>query len=480
MSYSIKNKEDQSKEIKLTIDNKSIRKALRARFNKYVPTAKVSGFRVGKAPSFAVWDTVNIYDLYQKAVYAAIDKKIAEVIKTESLVLADRPEISDMKDVNQEDEKLFSKSDISFLDANFADIEITIDIKTELSGIENNKKENKKITLKTIKKIKTATVKAEQKDIDKMVNRFLDSRVEWVLVERKTQLDDQVELKIRFKKSDDAMSEWSSGHKFHLHSERKDEISKAVKSKKAGDKGEFEIEKDGSKTIYEFELVSVFEKKLPKLDDDFVVALTEGAISTVADFKEDVKLRLLDESRQVIETDALRQLEKMITDFYTDLVPDPTYVEQNVKSFLSETTAKAAKSGMNLEEFIKAQTGGSKEDFVKKTKEQAELNYRFRFGVIVLSEELGIEADEKELKKAIRLVTSKGNIEHSPQVIRAYVEENILFEKALIALAQRYIEVVSEDAQKEEKSAKEKPSATESPKKAKKAEKGVYIKPPLK
>lgn len=292
----------------------------------------IPGFRKGKAPASAV-ESRYADHIHSETMKSVLPMAYGHALEKENIRPIGEPVFRDIN-VGENDPLTFK-----------VDVETAPVIELEeYKGLAGKKKK----------------VKVEKEDIEKVLENLRERQVDFVSVEREAGKEDVVILDYvpigeggepeEDKRMKDYPVQLGAGQLFP-------EFEEAVAGKKAGDEGSARIEYPedfkperlaGLKVEYAFTVKEVKERKLPELDDDFASSLDEK-FKTIADLRDDISRRLLDEK----EREATRKLEEEVIDRIIDKNPfdiPRSMIERFKKELEAEDQRRRAMAGVGPEE----------------------------------------------------------------------------------------------------------------------------------
>ena len=294
----------------------------------------VDGFRKGKAPYDVIVKQVGEHEVWQEALEPAVKKILPKVLVHKKILSIGAPHI--------EVEKLAPGNPVVY--------KATVSVlpNTTLADISS---------VRVTKKI----VNVEDRQVEQEIDKIRKMRAQEVLVERAAQNTDKVI--IHFKQFlDKVLIENGDQKDFPLVlGEQKfiPDFEKNIIGMKSGDKKKFTVnfpkeyhQKNlaGKPVDFEVEMVSVFELKLPELNDEFAKGL--GGFQGIVQLRDQLKNSMKEEAfRKEEERIEDEIMDKIITASKFGEIPD-LLVNSETKKMLSELEQNIAAQGMKFEDYL--------------------------------------------------------------------------------------------------------------------------------
>ncbi|HFD32994.1 MAG TPA: trigger factor, partial [Gammaproteobacteria bacterium] len=217
---------------------------------------RIKGFRPGKIPKNILKQRYGSH-ARQEVLGEIINSSIESAIKDNNLTIAERPEITEAKDLDDGGYSFVAKLELmpEVPEIDYANIEI-----------------------------KTTTSEVTDKDVDKMIKKLQKQKQEWKDSKAKIAKGDLVTIEYAAKVGKSQVHPESGTEKMGIllgESGVPDELIEAITGKKKGDKDSLKVdfpdvfnvkEMAGKKLNIEFEIVDHKKGKLPKIDEEFVKA----------------------------------------------------------------------------------------------------------------------------------------------------------------------------------------------------------------
>jgi trigger factor len=412
MNYKITDKSESSKEIEITVPLEDMQNYLeQAAVNLKL---EIKGFRPGKAPLKIVQDAVGEEKLWHEAVHLAINETYFKAINETNMEAISSPQIEiDEIKINQ---PLTYKASVAII--------------PELSL-----PDYKKIAKETFSDKKD--VEIETKEIDEAINMIQKSRAKAVRVLRESKNGDEVIVDFQGK-IDNTLQEGLKGDKASIVLGEKrfiKEFEEEIVGLKEGDKKDFTIKipftKGDHKNVeFNVEIVSVNERELPQIDDDFAKSL--GDFSGIEDLKEKIKDNLKVEKEfkknQSLRVKAIEMIGKESKTEIPELL-----IEREIDNMIQDLKLQLSQAGLSLKDYL-GQEKKEEKDLREEWKPEAQKRIKTSLVLREIAKKEKIMIDEKELKKEVDNYLSQISDENTKKKIEIdqleiYLRERITNEK---------------------------------------------------
>jgi trigger factor len=154
----------------------------------------------------------------------------------------------------------------------------------------------------------------------------------------------------------------------------------------------------GKDAVFHVKVLSISEKELPELNDEFASDVSE--FETLDAYKEDLKKKLLEQKEK--EATAAKEdavLAKAVENASME-IPDPM-IESQAEDMVNEFGERLQMQGMQLEQYLKY-TGMSMKQIVDQYKEQAKKRIQGRLVLEAIVKAENIEATEEDVEEGLK------------------------------------------------------------------------------
>lgn len=412
-------------QINFDLEHKEVEPYLKKAAARLSEKTKIEGFRPGKAPFDIVKQKLGDMAIYEEALDEIIKKTLFNYIEKENIDVIGQP--------NVDIEKVAPGNPLVYKAI------LTLLPKVKLCDYKKDVKLERK------------EIKVEEERIEKVVKDFQRMYAKEKLVEREAKAGDRVEVDIDMFIDKVPITEGQAkkqslllGDNFFV---------------KGFDEQIFGMKKDGSREFklkfpkehyrkdladkeveFKVKLLSVFERELPKIDDEFAKQL--GAKS-LKEFKSQIKADLLREAEAKQEKSLeIEMLKKLVEKSKFDPIPD-LLVDSEVDKMIEELKVGIMRQGIAFEDYlisINKKAEDLKLDFAGQAMDRVKSALLTR----EISKHESVKVEEKELKAEIeKYLQVYGNSEQERKTIESpqYKDYlmNVLVNRKVIELLKEII-----------------------------------------
>ena len=417
MKFSFGNKNDVEQSITISIPADDIQKQVKTKLNSAQRSAKIKGFRKGKAPIDVV---KKMYEpeIRQDVINDAVIKKFYELVEEKNFKPVGRP--------NLVPERIEMEKDIIF--------KATFEVYPEIS-------------LGNLSRLSytKAVSSVEEEDINKTIENIRKRMCAWEPKEGNSSSGDQIKIDF-VGKIDEEEFEGGSAKDFVVEIGSKSMIEGfedgLIGLKKSDNKdlnltfpedyGKAELA--SKKVVFNVEVKEVLKPKLPALNEEFFKSTGLEAKNT-NEFKKEIKNKLEEDLKNLIENKSKSSILDSLREAHAFEVPS-AMIESEVNNMRQNA---ARRVGMDPKDM--------NEDLFPKETFQEEAKKRVSVGVILnkIIEEKGIKADGERVRK---MVEDRASMYKEPQQVVNwfYSNEEQLRSIESISLEEQVIEILLSEA----------------------------------
>ena len=417
MKFSFGNKNDIEQSITISIPADDIQKLVKTKLNSARRSAKIKGFRKGKAPIDIV---KKMYEpeIRQEVINDAVIKKFYELVEEKNFKLVGRP--------NLIPERMEIEKDVIF--------KATFEVYPEIS-------------LGNLSRLSytRAVSSVEEEDVNKTIENIRKRMCAWEPKEGNSSSGDQIKIDF-VGKIDEEEFEGGSAKSFVVEIGSKSMIEGfedgLIGLKKADNKdlnltfpedyGKTELA--SKKVVFNVEVKEVLKPKLPALNEEFFKS-TGLEAKNPDEFKEEIKNKLEEDLTNLIENKSKSSILDSLREAHVFEVPN-AMIESEVNNMRQDA---ARRVGMDPKEM--------NEDLFPKETFQEEAKKRVSVGVILnkIIEEKGIKADGERVRK---MIEDRASMYKEPQQVVSwfYSNEDQLRSIESISLEEQVIEILLSEA----------------------------------
>ena len=353
---------------------------------------QLQGFRKGKAPLALIEKVYGPSVFYEDAADIAINDTYAEAAEKSGLEIVSRPEI-DLVKIEKGSEFIYTA---------------VVAVKPE-------------VKLGTYKGVEVEKHEAEVTDaeIDAEIEKFRDQNARSITIEDQPVQDKDI-IKLDYEGSVDGVpfeggkaenAELVIGSHTFI-----DNFEEQLIGMNIGDEKEINVtfpaeyhaeNLKGKAAVFKCKINAITRKELPEADDEFAQEISE--FDTLAEFKEDIKKKLLEskekELKQAKEDEVLA---KVIETSEMD-IPD-AMVENEARNMVEDFAQRIQYQGMPFEQYLKY-SGMTAQQFVDQTKPQALKRVQARLVLEAIVEAEKIEISDEEVDQEFTTMAEQYKME---------------------------------------------------------------------
>ena len=372
-------------QVALTIEvgSAEFQAAIEKAYQKMRKKINVPGFRPGKAPRKIIEGMYGAEVFFEEAINIAFPEAYEAAVKEQELQVVGYPNVEMVGEV--------TKDGFTFKATAPVYPEVTLG---EYKGLSAPKDE----------------VKVTAADVDERLKQLSDRNTRLVSVEREAKEGDTAVIDFEGfldgKPFDGGKGE---NHSLELGSHSfVPGFEEQVVGMKAGDEKDIELtfpeeyhaeELAGQPVVFKVKCVEVKEKQAPALDDEFAKDVSE--FDTLAEFKEDLKSKIIDRNMQQSEAKFRQALLAQLCD-QIDIELPAAMIETQIDRFVDNYAARLESQGISLETYMQYMQmdvqqirDDLREPAVTQTKQQLALDAVVAAENIVISDE-DVEAEVKK------------------------------------------------------------------------------------
>ena len=417
MKFSFGNKNDVEQSITISIPADDIQKQVKTKLNSAQRSAKIKGFRKGKAPIDVV---KKMYEpeIRQDVINDAVIKKFYELVEEKNFKPVGRP--------NLVPERIEMEKDIIF--------KATFEVYPEIS-------------LGNLSRLSytKAVSSVEEEDINKTIENIRKRMCSWEPKEGNSSSGDQIKIDF-VGKIDEEEFEGGSAKDFVVEIGSKSMIEGfedgLIGLKKSDNKdlnltfpedyGKTELA--SKKVVFNVEVKEVLKPKLPALNEEFFKSTGLEAKNT-NEFKKEIKNKLEEDLKNLIENKSKSSILDSLREAHAFEVPS-AMIESEVNNMRQNAARRVGMDPKDMNEDL----------FPKETFEE-EAKKRVSVGVILnkIIEEKGIKADGERVRK---MIEDRASMYKEPQQVVNwfYSNEEQLRSIESISLEEQVIEILLSEA----------------------------------
>ncbi len=382
MDVKIEKKTETKREIEVTLSTEEMEKYIDKAAQKLSKEMTIKGFRPGHVPRDVIENTVGKESLFEEAARSGVEETYPKIIEENNLFAISSPEVDLIK----------------CAPGNEVVYRAVVYIMPEI-----NLPDYKKISEETKKKEKKETTVSD-KEVDKTLDSIRQSRAKLQKVDRVAKEGDAVNINFKgiFSEDENKKVEEKNfqivlgrgdmgaipGFEEHLIGMKEDEEKKFTVdvSKEAGQKIDFEVE-----------MLTVMEREVPELNDDFAKEFPqiEGLEQLKGKIKEGMAREKEKKDEEALRLKMLENIKKE-TNFEVPEVLAKKELDNMVKTIENQLTQKGSSLDNYLEEI-----GKTEEELRKEWYKKAEENVSYALLLHAISKNENIDVTNEEIESEV-------------------------------------------------------------------------------
>ncbi len=382
MDVKIEKKSETKKEITVSILVEEMEKYIDKAAHRLSHEMTIKGFRTGHIPRNIVESTIGKEALFEEAAREAIEGTYPQIIEENNLFTLSSPEVELVK-CAPNNEVVYK-----------AIVYVMPEIKLP---------DYKKI-VKEISKKEKKDVVVDKKEIDSTLEEIRQSRAKLQKVNRPAKKEDAVNINFQgiFTESPDKKIEEKN---FHLVLGRGDMgvlegFEENLIGMKEGEKKDFSIDissGEKQKINFQVEVITVMERELPEIDDDFAKGFPK--IENLNQLKKKIEEGMFAEKKRKTE-EALRI--KILTNIKKETkfeVPE-VLVKKELDNMIKTIENQLIQKGSSLDDYL-AEIGKKEDELRKEWYKKAEENVSFALILHAVSKEEKVDVTDEEIENEV-------------------------------------------------------------------------------
>ncbi len=441
--------------LEIEVSPEDFNEGMQTAYKKIRGKYSVPGFRKGKAPKVMIENHYGEGVFYEEAFEAVFPEAFDGAVEEHKLEVVSRPDIDILK-IGKAEGLLFT-----------AEVFLKPEVKLgKYKGVEITKKE----------------AKITAKEVNAELEKIREQNVRWVEVDRPAEMGDTVVMdysgSVDGVKFDGGTAE---GQTLELGSNRFiPGFEEQVAGMKPGESRDITVkfpkeypvpELADKDAVFAINLISVKEKELPELNDEFAQDVSD--FDTVADYKKDIKKNLQKSAEDKAKSEMEDELLGKIVDASSVEIPLPM-IEAQTNYQIQQMSYQLMYQGMKIDDYLKY-IGKTMDDLRADYAEGSEKQVKMRLCIEAMIKAEKIEASEEEFEAYVAKMAE--GADKTPEEYKKlispedldYYRERVRVDKLFDLLMEKAVMTEAAPAKKTQKSPAKK-AAGESKKKTTKQE----------
>ncbi len=426
MNVKIEKQEKSKVVLEFTMPKDDFNKALDKAFAKNAKHFKVPGFRNGKVPRNVVEKVYGEGVLYESVIEDTVDEEYRKALEENKLEPVSRPEM-DVKQIGKDKDFIYT---VSFYVKPEAKV-------SKYKGLE----------------IEKVDVKVSKEDVEAELESVRNKNAEIKSVEdRKLQQNDI--STIDFEGFVDGVAfEGGKGENFELTIGSGQFIpgfEDQLVGMEIGEEREIKVtfpreyhaeNLAGKDSTFKVKLISIKEKILPELDDEFAKDVSE--FETLEEYKKDLKAKVKErkENQAKAERES-KAIEKLVENVEVE-IPE-AMIDHEIEHMIESFAQNLSYQGMSMEQYLEY-TNTKMDDFKESLKPNAIKDIKLRLALEFINKAENVVVEDKEIDEKIEELSKQYGSTDSDSLkknesVRNYMREKLIQDKTMALVVDSVIE----------------------------------------
>ncbi len=426
MNVKVEKQENSKVVLEFTMSKEDFEKELTKAFNQNAKYFKVPGFRNGKAPRSVVEKMYGEGVLYETVIENNVDDEYRKAIEENKLEVVSKPEL-DIKQIGKGKDMIYT---------------VTFYVKPEAK-------------LKAYKNLEIEKVdrKVKKADVEKALNDAREKNARIVTVEDRELKNNDIST-IDFEGFVDGVAfEGGKGENFELTIGSGQFIpgfEEALIGMKIGDERDINVtfpedyhaeNLAGKEAMFKVKLISIKEKILPELDDEFAKDVSE--FETLEEYKKDVEKKVKEQKENQAKAEVeSKAIEKLLEN--TEVEIPVSMIDDEVEKMLQEFSANLSYQGLDLDTYCKY-VNTTVDEFKKTLRPNADKDVKLQLALEAVVKQENLEVTEEEIKEKVEELAKQYGSDNADTLMKnenviKYMKEKLLQDKALAVVTESVVE----------------------------------------
>lgn len=426
MNVKIEKQEKSKVVLEFTMPKDDFNKALDKAFAKNAKHFKVPGFRNGKVPRNVVEKVYGEGVLYESVIEDTVDEEYRKALEENKLEPVSRPEM-DVKQIGKDKDFIYT---VSFyvkpeakvskykgLEIEKVDVKISKeDVEAELESVRNKNAEIKSVEDRKLQQNDISTIDFEG---------FVDG------VAFEGGKGENFELTIGSGQFIPGFEDQLVGMEIGEEREIKVTFPKEYHAENLA----------GKDSTFKVKLISIKEKILPELDDEFAKDVSE--FETLEEYKKDLKAKVKErkENQAKAERES-KAIEKLVENVEVE-IPE-AMIDHEIEHMIESFAQNLSYQGMSMEQYLEY-TNTKMDDFKESLKPNAIKDIKLRLALEFINKAENVVVEDKEIDEKIEELSKQYGSTDSDSLkknesVRNYMREKLIQDKTMALVVDSVIE----------------------------------------
>lgn len=426
MNVKIEKQEKSKVVLEFTMPKDDFNKALDKAFAKNAKHFKVPGFRNGKVPRNVVEKVYGEGVLYESVIEDTVDEEYRKALEENKLEPVSRPEM-DVKQIGKDKDFIYT---VSFyvkpeakvskykgLEIEKVDVKVSKeDVEAELESVRNKNAEIKSVEDRKLQQNDISTIDFEG---------FVDG------VAFEGGKGENFELTIGSGQFIPGFEDQLVGMEIGEEREIKVTFPKEYHAENLA----------GKDSTFKVKLISIKEKILPELDDEFAKDVSE--FETLEEYKKDLKAKVKErkENQAKAERES-KAIEKLVENVEVE-IPE-AMIDHEIEHMIESFAQNLSYQGMSMEQYLEY-TNTKMDDFKESLKPNAIKDIKLRLALEFINKAENVVVEDKEIDEKIEELSKQYGSTDSDSLkknesVRNYMREKLIQDKTMALVIDSVIE----------------------------------------
>ncbi len=426
MNVKIEKQEKSKVVLEFTMPKDDFNKALDKAFAKNAKHFKVPGFRNGKVPRNVVEKVYGEGVLYESVIEDTVDEEYRKALEENKLEPVSRPEM-DVKQIGKDKDFIYT---VSFyvkpeakvskykgLEIEKVDVKVSKeDVEAELESVRNKNAEIKSVEDRKLQQNDISTIDFEG---------FVDG------VAFEGGKGENFELTIGSGQFIPGFEDQLVGMEIGEEREIKVTFPKEYHAENLA----------GKDSTFKVKLISIKEKILPELDDEFAKDVSE--FETLEEYKKDLKAKVKErkENQAKAERES-KAIEKLVENVEVE-IPE-AMIDHEIEHMIESFAQNLSYQGMSMEQYLEY-TNTKMDEFKESLKPNAIKDIKLRLALEFINKAENVVVEDKEIDEKIEELSKQYGSTDSDSLkknesVRNYMREKLIQDKTMALVVDSVIE----------------------------------------
>ena len=197
----------------------------------------------------------------------------------------------------------------------------------------------------------------------------------------------------------------------------------------------------GKEAMFKVKLISIKEKILPELDDEFAKDVSE--FETLEEYKKDVEKKVKEQKENQAKAEVeSKAIEKLLEN--TEVEIPVSMIDDEVEKMLQEFSANLSYQGLDLDTYCKY-VNTTVDEFKKTLRPNADKDVKLQLALEAVVKQENLEVTEEEIKEKVEELAKQYGSDNADTLMKnenviKYMKEKLLQDKALAVVTESVVE----------------------------------------